>query len=227
MNFRYRCTNPSKKVVHLSDAEAPMRNQLAVTCRYNGQYDLEVTDYGCTECLGRADPGNGRLLCDSTRFESGSNCFLQCDQGYIPQAKTSMTCVYDADKADFDWNLRPDDFSCVKPVALLIGGQDESLRYLSEVEMLAPDLTCGDKIASQLPEPLMGAMGAFVNGLTILCGGATEGYLHCHPVAGEGNFQCDRNVDCVKTTGGTQWCTGPKSNRCYTYEPLLTQVNTF
>ena len=29
---------------------------------------------------------------------------------------------------------------------------------------------------------------------------------------------CDRNIDCVTTKGGSKWCTGPKTQKCYSYD---------
>ena len=71
---------------------------------------------------------------------------------------------------------------------------------------------------------VIGASGAFINGQTIVCGGATEKYLHCNTINGEGNLKCDRNVDCVTSLGGSKWCSGPKIDECYSYDSVFTQV---
>ena len=33
----------------------------------------------------------------------------------------------------------------------------------------------------------------------------------------EGSLDCQRNIECVETNGGSMWCTGPKIKQCYTY----------
>lgn len=47
-------------------------------------------------------------------------------------------------------------------------------------------------------------------------------YVDCvkHP---EGSNFCDRDIECVTTTGGARWCTGPKTGNCYSYDPYLTK----
>ena len=33
-----------------------------------------------------------------------------------------------------------------------------------------------------------------------------------------GSNVCETDVQCVKTSGGTRWCTGPKTDECYSYD---------
>ena len=30
---------------------------------------------------------------------------------------------------------------------------------------------------------------------------------------------CDRNIECVTTSGNAKWCTGPKMKDCYIFDP--------
>ena len=60
----------------------------------------------------------------------------------MPTRKTKMTCKFVSKMQDFDWDLPAEDFACAEPIALLIGGQDNDLRYLDEVEIVSPDLNC-------------------------------------------------------------------------------------
>ena len=57
----------------------------------------------------------------------------------------------------------------------------------------------------------------FILGQNIVCGGAIKTYVECTKHS-EGSFKCDRNVECVQTTGGSEWCTGPKTKNCYSYD---------
>ena len=61
-----------------------------------------------------------------------------------------------------------------------------------------------------------------VNGSNSVCGGATEDYVECTRNS-EKSQTCDRNTDCIKTPGGSNWCTGPKTANCYTYDSVLTR----
>ncbi len=74
------------------------------------------------ECIRSPDPPNGKMNCESKRYEEGSSCVLYCDPGYIPLGRTLMTCEYDTKVGDHDWNIPAVEFSCVEPVGLVIGG---------------------------------------------------------------------------------------------------------
>lgn len=171
----------------------------------------------------RPDPSNGKLKCESPRYEEDSSCFLQCNKGYIPLGKTVMTCQKNEEIQDFQWNLDDSEFACVRPIGLLIGGQTDTYRYSDQVEIFAPGFECSTHTLGPFPLPIYGASSAFINGHTIVCGGATEAYMDCKKDSD--NLQkCQRNVECVQTPGGTQWCTGPKIKDCYSFDPILTQV---
>lgn len=148
---------------------------------------------------------------------------MQCNLGFIPVGKTSTTCYYDSTVNDFDWDLEATEFVCVEPIAFLIGGIDETYRYLNDVEILAPGFSCPFKDIKPYPIKVVGASAGFLNGQSIVCGGGREAYVDCrqHP---EKSVNCDRNIECAQTTGGAQWCTGPKTNICYSYDPVLTKV---
>ena len=79
------------------------------------------------ECLRRANPPNGRLECESKRYEENSRCYLVCDPGYLPLGATQMTCKFNEELKDFDWDVQATSFICIKPISLLIGGQDDKL----------------------------------------------------------------------------------------------------
>ncbi len=212
-------------MVNLAEKKAPLHEMLAVTCLYNGKWDTDITKFGCTECARRADPPNGVWNCDSTIYKEGSACFLNCNKGYMPMGKTFMSCIFDEKLNDFDWSLPESEFACVKPIGFVIGGQGEDLRYLNEVEIFAPGFSCSNEAMAPFPLSVKWPSAGFTNGYSIVCGGAIEDYVDCSK-GKEGMMQCDRNVDCVTTKGGSQWCTGPKVDHCYTYDPVFTKVNS-
>ncbi len=141
----------------------------------------------------------------------------------MPTRKTKMTCKFVSKMQDFDWDLPAEDFASAEPIALLIGGQNNDLRYLDEVEIVSPDLNCQKRFLGNFPQRIIGASAGFINGETIVCGGAIESYESCE-IHKEGNNVCDRNAECATTKGGALWCTGPKTARCYTYEPIFQKV---
>ena len=49
----------------------------------------------------------------------------------------------------------------------VIGGQDKSLRYLNDVEVLAPGFECSETELNPFPIRLKWASAAFINGQTI------------------------------------------------------------
>ena len=90
--------------------------------------------------------------------------------------------------------------------------------YLRDVELLTPGFDCPKhKQVAPYPYRVTGASTGYVDGQILVCGGATVDYMECHE-GYEQNYYCDRNVECVKTTGGTQWCSGPKVNKCFTLD---------
>ena len=69
------------------------------------------------------------------------------------------------------------------------------------------------------PHKVKGTVSGFLMGSAIVCGGGEMIYVDCTK-HNEGSKQCDRNYECVETTGGTQWCTGPKTDLCYAYDSV-------
>ena len=98
-----------------------------------------------------------------------------------------------------------------------------------KINFLAPDMTCSS-LPPPYPNKIIGSVSGFTNGLNIVCGGGKMEYADCrkHPV--ERSNDCDTDLDCVHTTGGARWCTGPKVKKCYTlYYDLVssTEVRNF
>lgn len=129
-----------------------------------------------------------------------------------------MTCVQDTRTLEFDWNLDEAEFKCVLPIGFVIGGIGKDYTYLDEVEVLAPGFKCS-KLSKMAPYPhkIIGASAGFVLGQSVVCGGAIFAYVECSQHI-EGSQHCNRNYECVKTLGGSEWCTGPKTDKCYTYD---------
>ncbi len=98
------------------------------------------------------------------------------------------------------------------------------LRYINEVETIHPGFTCSNDMLPPYPYEVVGTATAFTTGKAIICGGGRMEYVDCKYHAAAGNI-CDRNIECVKTTGGTRWCTGPKTKSCYAYDPLFKVSN--
>ena len=69
------------------------------------------------------------------------------------------------------------------------------------------------------PKKVKGTVSGFITGKAIICGGAEMVYVDCHKHS-EGSIKCDRDIECIETTGGSKWCTGPKTSFCYSYDPV-------
>ena len=78
-----------------------------------------------------------------------------------------MICEMDDDTGDFVWNKEPQLFSCVEPLAFIIGGQSDSLNYLNEVEVLAPGFDCSAQEISPYPLSIIGASAGYISGKSI------------------------------------------------------------
>ena len=80
-------------------------------------------------------------------------------------------------------------------------------------------MDCKDSKLAPYPKRIKGTVSGFILGKAIVCGGAEMTYVDClrH---NEGSKDCDRDYECVKTTGGTQWCTGPKTGACYSLDTV-------
>ena len=172
-----------------------------------------------TECLKRNDPANGKIFCESKRFEQGSKCELKCNAGFIALDQMSTTCIYDEELADYIWDVEDERLQCVPAIGLLIGGIATNTKYVDDVEIFAPDITCKSKPPSY-PHKIVGTVGGFIGGLNIVCGGGKMEYVDCSKHA-EGMTDCDTNIECVITNGEARWCTGPKIKECYSiiYDP--------
>ena len=219
----YICNDPTRQIVSKGSNSKLILTELVSTCLYNGEYEFDIFEFECTECLKRPDPPNGKILCESNKFLAGSTCVLECDPGYIPLGETLVTCLWDISEEDFSWDIEASLFICVEPIGLVIGGIAKDYTYLNEVETLAPDMSCNGQILPDYPLKVIGASAGFILGQNLVCGGARYDYTDCS-LHSEGSDICDRNVDCIKTYKGPEWCTGPKTNKCFTYEPVLKVV---
>ena len=109
-------------------------------------------------------------------------------------------------------------------VGFVIGGIGTDFNYLNEIEVLAPEMTCNGQIMPDYPLKVIGSSAGFILGQNLVCGGATYDYAECD-VHSEGSFICDRNVDCIQTHKGPEWCTGQKTNKCFSYDPIQKVFN--
>ena len=102
---------------------------------------------------------------------------------------------------------------------MLVGGIDEQNRYLDDVELYAPGLPCHQRKLPPYPLRVIGATGNMAGrGKVVICGGSQYTYSGC---TGSIRRECERNVECVTTSGGAQWCFGPRTKYCYSYEYVL------
>ena len=102
---------------------------------------------------------------------------------------------------------------------------DKDKHYISNVEIFAPGYTCheatwnidngGKQNFAPYEHPVVGAVGLFLNGRILVCGGAIQRYEGC---TGSEPRYCKRNRECVETDGGATWCTGPKTTECRAYK---------
>ncbi len=219
--LEYRCLDSRRKVVNVEIENSDLLDFLNVTCLYNGVWNQNVLDFGCTECLKRDHPANGQLICESKRFAQDSKCFLKCEPGYIAIDQVSMTCLFNEKHDDFEWSNEPETMQCVKAIGYLIGGIKSDYEYTNQVELFAPGLQCINSAPPPYPLKVMGTVSAFLHGQNIACGGAVMHYTDCSKHA-EGSWDCKTDLDCVVTQGGAKWCTGPKTKHCYslTYDVI-------
>ena len=56
----------------------------------------------------------------------------------------------------------------------------------------------------------------------MVCGGAAKTYVDCDRT--RFSQTCQRNVECITTAGGAEWCSGPKMKECYVYNPFITET---
>ena len=99
-----------------------------------------------TECLKRSDPQNGKIICESKRFEEGSKCELKCDPGYIALDVMSTTCLFDETENDFVWDVEDERLQCTPAIGFIIGGIATNYEYINEVDFNSKNgisiLTC-------------------------------------------------------------------------------------
>ena len=105
---------------------------------------------------------------------------------------------------------------------------DKDKHYINNVEIFAPHYTCheatwneengGKQNFAPYTHPVVGAVGMFINGRILVCGGAIQRYEEC---TGSGPRSCKRNRECVETDGGATWCTGPKTTECRAYKYII------
>ena len=93
------------------------------------------------------------------------------------------------------------------------------LRYLDNVEVFCPNDTCNGLPFQKFPYGVIGSVSAFILGHAVVCGGARTVYDGC--IAVNQAQYCSGNAQCITSTGGSLWCTGPKTNACYTYDRVL------
>ena len=102
---------------------------------------------------------------------------------------------------------------------MVVGGMDTKYSYLDDVELYAPGLPCHQKKMPHYPFKVVGATGNLAgSGKIVMCGGAKQTYSGC---SGSDKRTCERNTECVTLKGGTEWCFGPKTKDCYTYELIF------
>ncbi len=135
-----------------------------------------------------------------------------------------MTCIYDLNLLDHIWDIKAEEFVCVEPVGFVIGGIGDDKLYTDEVEILSPGFNCNSQPPiAPYPYKIIGVCAGFILGNAIACGGARFGYTDCRKHL-EGSNKCATNTRCIETKGGALWCTGPKIDECYTYDPYVTKV---
>lgn len=132
-----------------------------------------------------------------------------------------MTCELDSETNQHDWNIAETEFACIEPIAFVIGGIAADYTYLNEVEVLAPGFDCSKQLPIvPYPHKIVGASAGYALGQSIVCGGGKFEYVECRRHA-EGSRVCNTNIQCVKTTGGAEWCTGPKTSDCFSYNFIM------
>ena len=82
----------------------------------------------------RSDPQNGKIICESKRFEEGSKCELKCDPGYIALDVMSTTCLFDETENDFVWDVEDERLQCTPAIGFIIGGIATNYEYINEVD---------------------------------------------------------------------------------------------
>ena len=149
-------------------------------CLYNGEWKYDVKKYGCTECIKRSHPANGKIWCNSPTNEAGSKCILTCNPGFIPVQKTLTTCLYKNETQEFLWDVEDYQLQCTESVALVVGGILASTEYTDTVEILAPGYKCKYLYVANYPHKIVGVSAGYTLGQNIVCGGGMMEYIECH-----------------------------------------------
>jgi len=118
-------------------------------------------------CRKPPSPPHGQVLCNRAVLGVGALCLLQCHHGWIPEAAELTTC-----RKSGRWSETR--LSCVRPVALLIGGYNVEEDLLADVEVYSPDGRCGGVKVADLPSPRRGLVAAWVGGKVLACGGVNN-----------------------------------------------------
>merc|ERR1711970_365273 len=111
------------------------------------------------ECEPHPEPVHG-VLVDSIWVPGGKA--IRCSSGYVPIASGLATCIDDA------WS---EVLECDEAVAMLVGG-DEEKGFTDLVEVFSPSSICMKPPV--LPHPAHGAVGGWVGGMVVVCGGEQE-----------------------------------------------------
>lgn len=176
-------------------------------------------------CLPVLDPGNGNMVCKDSKLSLGSHCTLSCHEGFIVSGDfTQVTCEFNNHSGSYFWSPDPNLMSCSESVGIIVGGKDRTSSYLKSVEVFSTNAgTCQGEKVPDYPFEVAGSVSGVIDGLGIVCGGATNAYIECTNIKNGGKV-CDRNVEYVQTRGGTRWYDGPKTTECYYYDHKLTHM---
>lgn len=220
-NITFSCLKTGKKIVHKTSGE--LHDNLIVNCRLNGDFDINIEEYTCTDCRVPPTVPNGDFVCSSPTFKRSSTCSFYCHSGYISSKKSSAECIVDPATNTTRWDLDvTKNFECKPGIDIVIGGVGPDRDYLDTVEMFAPGNTCHKKQGPKMFNKLIGMSADFIYGSAVVCGGASQDYINCKNGIG-GSRVCGDNTQCVTTIGGTPWCTGPKVKQCLVYDKDLTK----
>ena len=148
-------------------SNATVSQNITSTCKFNGKYDKKLSDFACTECDKPADVPNGKFVCSSPNFAVGSNCILQCNQGFVASKQVLTNCKRNASEDgtviynDY-WDRDASQFACQRQISVVIGGSDSEKRYLAEAEVFAPTKQCHGNQLGPLPYPTVSPIAGFL-----------------------------------------------------------------
>lgn len=87
---------------------------------------------------------------------------------------------------------------------------------MDSTEVFCPNDTCSGFAFPSFPYGVIGAVSGYLLGTAVVCGGAQTSYRNCRDQ--NTAKYCSRNAECVKSAGGSLWCTGPKTSTCYIFD---------